>query len=88
MEQLLIKIIYPPLQTIKIDTPLGEIIASTFKTGKDNDEKVKMEDIKKLHQLHNYSNQILHNIAKQVDSLSIEIKTLPKSIPKFPQNTS
>ncbi|KAI5658801.1 hypothetical protein M9H77_27594 [Catharanthus roseus] len=38
-----------------------------------------MDDIRKIYHQNNYSNQILHTIAIQVDSLSSEIKSIPKA---------
>ena len=66
--------IYPPLQSIQITTSEGQIAASPFKRGKDNNEPVNIEDIKKIYYQNNYSNQMLHTIAQQIDSLSTEIK--------------
>ena len=77
--------IYPPLQSIKITTNEGEVTASPFKRGKNNDEPVNIEDIKKVY--HQNSNQMLHTITQQIDSLSTEIKRIQeKPNPKFPQS--
>ncbi|KAI5676513.1 hypothetical protein M9H77_07463 [Catharanthus roseus] len=85
----LITQIHPPLQTIRLDTPDGEIIASPFKKGKDNDDSIKMDDIKKIYHQNNYSNQILHTIAKQVDSLFSDIKSIPRTnMSRFPKSHS
>ena len=81
--------IYPPLQSIKIPTNEGEVTASPFKRGKNNNEPVNIEDIKKVYHQNNYSNQMLHTITQQIDHLSTEIKTIQKdSNPKFPQSYS
>ncbi|KAI5664172.1 hypothetical protein M9H77_23495 [Catharanthus roseus] len=81
--------IHPPLQSLRLDTPSGEIIASPFKKGKDTDDSIHMDNIRKIYHQNNYSNQILHTIATQVDSLSSEIKSLPKAnIPRFPASYS
>ena len=80
---------YPPLQSIKITTNEGEVTASPFKRGKNNNEPVNIEDIKKIYHQNNYSNQMLHTIANQIDSLSTEIKGIQKeSNPKFPLSYS
>ncbi|KAI5663558.1 hypothetical protein M9H77_22881 [Catharanthus roseus] len=81
--------IHPPLQSLRIDTPSGEIIASPFKRGKDNDDSIQIDDIRKIYHQNNYSNQILHTIATQVDSLSSEIKSIPKAnMHRFPASYS
>ena len=40
---------------------------------------VNIEDIKKIYQQNNYSNQMLHTIAQQIDSLSTEINQYTKN---------
>ncbi|KAI5681992.1 hypothetical protein M9H77_03220 [Catharanthus roseus] len=81
--------IHPPLQSLRLDTSEGEIVASPFKKGKDSDDSIKMEDIRKIYHQNNYSNQILHTIATQVDSLSSEIKSIPKAnTSRFPASYS
>ena len=81
--------VYPPLQSIQITTNEGQITASPFKRGKDGNESVNIEDIKKIYHQNNYSNQMLHYIAQQIDSLSTEIKSVGKeSNPKFLQSYS
>ncbi|KAI5659783.1 hypothetical protein M9H77_28576 [Catharanthus roseus] len=81
--------IHPPLQSLRLDTPDGEIIASPFKKGKDTDDSLNMDDIRKIYHQNNYSNQILHTIATQVDSLSSEIKSIPKATTsRFPASYS
>ncbi|KAI5661589.1 hypothetical protein M9H77_20912 [Catharanthus roseus] len=48
-----------------------------------------MDDIRKIYHQNNYSNQILHTIATQVDSLSSEIKSIPKATTsRFPASYS
>ncbi|KAI5680673.1 hypothetical protein M9H77_01900 [Catharanthus roseus] len=81
--------IHPPLQTIRLDTPAGELFASPFKKGKDGDDSVNIDDIKKIYHQNNYSNQILYTIAKQVDSLSTDLKSIPRpNISRFPDSYS
>ncbi|KAI5683613.1 hypothetical protein M9H77_04841 [Catharanthus roseus] len=81
--------IHPPLQSLRLDTPEGELIASPFKKGKDSNDSINMEDIRKIYHQNNYSNQILHTIATQVDSLSSEIKSIPKTnTSRFPASYS
>ena len=38
-----------PIESIKITTKEGDITASPFKKGKDNNEPVNIEDIKKIY---------------------------------------
>ncbi|KAI5681135.1 hypothetical protein M9H77_02362 [Catharanthus roseus] len=69
--------------------PPCELIASPFKKGKDSNDSINMEDIRKIYHQNNYSNQILHTIATQVDSLSSEIKSIPKAnTSRFPASYS
>ena len=80
--------VHPPLQGIIINTPDEEVKAEPFKKGgKDSDSSsTNLRDIKKIYEQNNYSNQILHTIATQVDTLHTQVENSTK--PSFPRSVS
>ena len=83
--------IHPPLQSFKIQTNEGEVLATPFKKGKDSNEAINIEDIRKIYYQNNYSNQILHTISEHIDVIHNEIKNMKitTKIPeKFPESYS
>ena len=64
--------VYPPLQFLKIQSYKGEIIVDPFKKIKKSTDKdpIENEDLQRIIQQNNYSNQILNSIANQLDTIS------------------
>ncbi|KAK8956852.1 hypothetical protein KSP39_PZI001594 [Platanthera zijinensis] len=64
--------ITPPLQTVQLTTPDGhDVTATPFKKGRDGPDSapLQLDDIRKLYQQNNYTNQLLHTISTQITSL-------------------
>ena len=77
--------VHPPLRGIKIVTNEGEVTAEPFKNDKvlpTDSKDATTEDIKKIFQQNNYSNQILHTIASQVNLVHEKISHEPVRFPR------
>ena len=72
--------VHPPLQNITFPYYDREIKASPFKEGRvdQTDKTPNVEDIIKIYHQNNFTNQILHTVATQVDQLSNKVDNLQK----------
>ena len=49
---------------------------------------VNLDDIKKLYQQNNYTNQILHTISQHIEVISTKIDSIQKPVTRFPNDIS
>ena len=64
---------HPPTDDVKILRKGDSIMATPFRKGREGNDSVKLDDLKKVHQQVNYTNTILQTIAEQLNQVSTQI---------------
>ena len=65
--------VHPPADDLQILLKGEPILATPFRKGREGNDTVKLDDLKKVHQQANYTNTILQTIAEQLNQVSIQI---------------
>jgi len=64
--------VHPPADDLKILLKGEPILATPFRKGREGNDIVKLDDLKKVHQQAIYTNTILNTIAEQLNQVSIQ----------------
>jgi len=65
--------VHPPADDLKLLLKGDTILVTPFQKGREGNEYVKLDDLKKVHQQVNYTNTILQTIAEQLNQVSAQI---------------
>jgi len=82
--------IHPPADDLKLLLKGESILATPFRKGREGNDTIKLDDLKKVHQQLNYTNTALTTMATQLNHVAIRIEETKKQVlvPSIPPEGS